>query len=118
MKKLNLGNISAGLDTLKGLQEQNASVARNEQIKAELIDLAEKTRMRPTTRKKASAILPIRSKNSACSTRLVWSSTTAGTRSFRANAGIKQSHNICTGKRSPAVYLRAYPPGARSSCCI
>lgn len=42
MKKLNLGNISAGLDTLKGLQEQNASVARNEQIKAELIDLAEK----------------------------------------------------------------------------
>ena len=77
-----------------------------------------KTRMRLTTRKKASAILPIRSKNSACSTRLVWSSTTAGTRSFRANAGIKQSHNICTGKRSPAVYLRAYPPGARSSCCI
>lgn len=42
MKKLNLGNISAGLDTLKELQEQNASVARNEQIKAELIDLAEK----------------------------------------------------------------------------
>ena len=30
------------MDTLKGLQEQNASVARNEQIKAELIDLAEK----------------------------------------------------------------------------
>ena len=58
MKKLNLGNISAGLDTLKGLQEQNASVARNEQIKAELIDLAEKTRMRQTTQKKASAILP------------------------------------------------------------
>lgn len=42
MKKLNLGNISAGLDTLKGLQEQNASVARNEQIAADLIDLAEK----------------------------------------------------------------------------
>lgn len=42
MKKLNLGNITAGLETLKGLQEQNASVARNEQIRADLIDLAEK----------------------------------------------------------------------------
>lgn len=42
MKKLNLGNITAGLETLKGLQEQNASVARSEQIRADLIDLAEK----------------------------------------------------------------------------
>lgn len=42
MKKLNLENITAGLDTLKGLQEQNSIVARNEQIRADLIDLAEK----------------------------------------------------------------------------
>ena len=117
MKKLNLGNISAGLDTLKGLQEQNASVARNEQIKAELIDLAEKNSYAADDTEESIRDLADQIEELG-STRLVWSSTTAGTRSFRANAGIKQSHNIYTGKRFPAVYLRAYPPGARSSCCI
>lgn len=42
MKKLNLGNITAGLDTLKELAEQNAGIARDELIEVSRINLAEK----------------------------------------------------------------------------
>lgn len=42
MKKLNLGNITAGLETLKELAEQNAGIARDELIEVSRIDLAEK----------------------------------------------------------------------------
>lgn len=42
MKKLNLESITAGLDVVKDLMEQNNSIARDELIDVNLIDLAEK----------------------------------------------------------------------------
>ena len=42
MKKLNLESITAGLDVVKDLIEQNNSIARDELIDVNLIDLAEK----------------------------------------------------------------------------
>lgn len=42
MKKLNIGNINAGLDTIKALAEQNAGIAHDELIDINLIDFAEK----------------------------------------------------------------------------
>ena len=42
MKKLNLGNITAGLDTLKDLMQQNMEIGRAELIDVDLIDFASK----------------------------------------------------------------------------
>lgn len=42
MKKLNLGNINAGLNTIKDLANENAGIARDELIDASLIDFASK----------------------------------------------------------------------------
>lgn len=42
MKKLNLGNINAGLSTIKELANENAGIARDELIDATLIDFANK----------------------------------------------------------------------------
>ena len=42
MKKLNLGNINAGLSTIKELANENAGIARDELIDVSLIDFANK----------------------------------------------------------------------------
>ena len=42
MKKLNLGNINAGLDNIKELAAENSGIARDELIEASLIDFAAK----------------------------------------------------------------------------
>lgn len=55
MKKLNLGNINAGLSTIKELANENAGIARDELIDVSLIDFATKTHTPQTTRMTASA---------------------------------------------------------------
>lgn len=42
MKKLNFGNINAGLSTIKELANENAGIARDELIDVSLIDFANK----------------------------------------------------------------------------
>ena len=114
MKKLNLGNITAGLETLKGLQEQNASVARSEQIRADLIDLAEKNSYAADDTEDSIRDLADQIEECGLLNPLGVIEHNGRYTLFRANAGIRRSPGTCTGKRSPAACLRVYPPDVRS----
>ena len=92
MKKLNLGNINAGLSTIKELANENAGIARDELIDVSLIDFANKNTYAAND-------------------------TNDSIRDLADQIETAPSHSTYTGTKSRAEFLKAFRPDVHNSCC-
>ena len=118
MKKLNLGNINAGLSTIKELANENAGIARDELIDVSLIDFANKNTYAANDTddsirdladqiETVGLLNPLGVNQSGNRYKLF-----SGERRYRAI-----TQYLHTGTKSRAEFLKAFRPDVHNSCC-
>ena len=115
MKKLNLGNINAGLSTIKELANENAGIARDELIDVSLIDFANKNTYAANDTNDSIRDLADQIETVGLLNPL--GVIQSGNRYKLFSADTALSHSTCTGTKSRAEFLKAFRPDVHNSCC-
>lgn len=117
MKKLNLGNINAGLSTIKELANENAGIARDELIDVSLIDFANKNTYAANDTNDSIRDLADQIETVGLLNPLGVIQSGNRYKLFPVNADTAPSHSTYTGTKSRAEFLKAFRPDVHNSCC-